>query len=175
MGASFHGPRRLTREHRGAGRFAFFFSLQHNRRHRCISARAVAVQDTAMTAVRRFRCSVRRGQSMDTNAFDTVTRAATAAVSRRGSLLMLGGAALGAAGATPSVGEAKKKKGKDCKKKAKQRCSNDTAACIAEAPVACEGDAECIADVIGCCNNCSANAFLTCLIAASGSAAARLT
>jgi hypothetical protein len=109
---------------------------------------------------------------MSTRAVDSIIRHATDGVSRRRSLLTLGGAAL-AAVATPAIGEAKKK-GPDCKKKARQRCSNDTAACIAEAPVACDGDADCIANVIGCCDTCAANAFLTCLIAASGSAAARL-
>jgi hypothetical protein len=110
---------------------------------------------------------------MSTNAFDALTREAAAGVSRRGSLLTLGSAALAASAASPDVGVAKKK-GQNCKKKEKQRCTNDAAACVAEAPAACQGNADCIAEAISCCDTCSANEFLTCLIAATAPTAAKL-
>jgi hypothetical protein len=58
---------------------------------------------------------------MDGQAFDVVAREAAAAVSRRGSLLTLGGAALAASLFGPALAEAKKggkKSNKKCKKQA---------------------------------------------------------
>jgi hypothetical protein len=107
---------------------------------------------------------------MSTRAFAAVRRHAADGVSRRTSLLTLGGAAL-AAVATLDVSEAKKKKGKDCKKKAKQRCSNDVASCTALIPAVCSGDPTCIAKVNLCCETCSGNGFLTCLLAAANATA----
>jgi hypothetical protein len=106
------------------------------------------------------------GAFMNSQALETATRRAAAAVSRRSSFLTLGGAALAATMARPDIGEAKKK-GKNCKKKEKQRCNNDTDACISTLTTACMGDATCIAELTPCCETCSANGFLTCFIAAS--------
>ena len=58
---------------------------------------------------------------MNANAFDAFTRRTAAAVSRRKSLLTIGGAALGATVAAPFVVEADLKK-KECKKKCKKKC-----------------------------------------------------
>jgi hypothetical protein len=102
---------------------------------------------------------------MITQAFESVTRQAAAAVSRRTSLLTLGGAALAASIATPDVSEAKK--GKDCKKKEKQRCSKDAAACKTTVIDVCEDEAACLAALTPCCDECSANGFFTCFIAAN--------
>jgi hypothetical protein len=90
---------------------------------------------------------------MNGRIFDTLTRAAHAN--------------------SAGVSGAKKKNGKDCKKKERQRCSSDAAACKAFVPVACEGSADCIIAATLCCEECSADGFLTCLLAATPSAAAR--
>jgi hypothetical protein len=103
---------------------------------------------------------------MSTHAFDAVTRRAAAGISRRSSLLTLGGAALAATLAGPQLGVAKKKKGKDCKKKEKQRCTNDAAACRTTILINCEDPAGC-PEFLPCCDECSANGFLTCFILAS--------
>jgi hypothetical protein len=107
---------------------------------------------------------------MNTQSFDAVARRAAVGMSRRSSLVTLGGAAAGALIAGPSASEAKKKKGKDCKKKEKQRCSSDAAACKTTVQVALCPDAEpatCVAAQT-CCDQCSANGFLTCLLAIIG-------
>jgi hypothetical protein len=107
---------------------------------------------------------------MSTSAIDVVARAAAETASRRKSILAMGMAVLAAGAANAGVTEAKKKKGKDCKKKEKQRCANDAAACkVSLAPV-CQGadPADCIA-LQNCCDSCSSNEFLTCLILAQAS------
>jgi hypothetical protein len=101
---------------------------------------------------------------MRTHAFDAITRRAATGVSRRGSLLTLGGAALAATFAGPQLGEAKKKKGQDCKKKEKQRCNNDTAACRTTVFINCQDPAGC-PEALLCCEPCSASGFFACLIA----------
>jgi hypothetical protein len=103
---------------------------------------------------------------MRTHAFDAVTRRHAAGVSRRSSVLTLGGAALAAAIATPELSHAKKKKGKDCKKKEKQRCSNDIEACETTINLSCNDPAGC-PEALLCCQSCSAEGFFECLIAAS--------
>jgi hypothetical protein len=95
-----------------------------------------------------------------------------AALSRRASLLTLGGAALAASVTNAGVSEAKKK-GKDCKKKEKQRCSNDAAACINTFLAVCELTPPECAALQACCDECSSDGVLTCLLAASASAVAK--
>jgi hypothetical protein len=109
---------------------------------------------------------------MSTQSFTTLTRHAAAVISRRASLLSFGGAALGtaAAVASPSVSGAGKK-GEDCKSKARQRCTRDAAGCRAMGPDLCDNDPTCIAQVTFCCDTCSANGFLTCLLGAQNTAA----
>jgi hypothetical protein len=65
------------------------------------------------------------------------------ALTRRASLLTVGGAALATGLTNASIGVAKKKP--NCKKKEKQRCTNDVAACRAQVPVACSDEPTCIA------------------------------
>jgi hypothetical protein len=111
---------------------------------------------------------------MSTSAFETLTRQAADAVSRRSSLLTLGGAAVAAGVTNTGVSDAKKKKGKDCKKKEKQRCNNDAAACKATIQPLCDpGDPASCLEAQACCEECSADGFLTCLLAASASIAAK--
>jgi hypothetical protein len=106
---------------------------------------------------------------MSTRAFDAFTRHAVAVISRRTSLVTLGGAALVSTVAKPGSSEAKKSSGKTCKKKAKKKCNQDAAACRNVLPAACFDDAECIVLLTPCCDACSANGFLICLhLAAQG-------
>jgi hypothetical protein len=105
---------------------------------------------------------------MSPSAVDVVAREAAERASRRKSILAVGMAVLAAGAANAGVTEAKKKKGKDCKKKEKQRCANDAAACkpVVAAECGMADPAECLA-LQNCCDQCSANGFLTCLIGVS--------
>jgi hypothetical protein len=104
---------------------------------------------------------------MGTETFEALAQGVATVASRRSSLLTLGGAALAAAASQSGIGEAKKKSGNKCKKKEKNRCNNDAAACIATAQATGTCDATCIAQITPCCETCSANDFLVCLLAAS--------
>jgi hypothetical protein len=108
-----------------------------------------------------------------------------ARLSRRRSLLTLGGAAMAlATTAAVEPGYARnnnknknnnkhKKKGRkgkgpkapDCQEQEQQRCANDAAACKATLQPLCNQDnvAECLA-IQTCCEQCSAGGFLTCLL-----------
>lgn len=105
---------------------------------------------------------------MNSRAFEAVTRRAADVVSRRSSLLALSGAAL-ATVAGSGVSEAKKKSGNKCKKKEKNRCSNDAADCKTTilSQTLCDGSdpAGCL-EAQACCEECSANGFLVCLLLA---------
>jgi hypothetical protein len=120
--------------------------------------------------------------TMTTPAIDALARQA-ARLSRRRSLLTLGGAVLAATTATAvepvSARKHKNKRnnkkngknggkgnGGDCQKKEQQRCSNDAAACKAAVQPLCNADniEECLA-IQTCCEECSAGGFLTCLLA----------
>ena len=101
---------------------------------------------------------------MITSAIDASARDAVERASRRKSLLAMGLAVLAAKAATTGVTEAKKK-GPDCKKKEKQRCSKDAAACRPQVAAICELEpAQCLA-AQNCCDECSANGVLTCILA----------
>jgi ribonuclease HI len=102
---------------------------------------------------------------MNTLALEDLSRRAVAGISRRRSLVALGGAALGAALTRPGAGEAKKK-GNKCKDKEKKRCSNDVASCKAaiQALQCPKVDASLCAALQACCDSCSANGFLVCLL-----------
>lgn len=108
---------------------------------------------------------------MNSRAFETLTRLTAEGISRRSSLLTLGGAALAATMATPDVGQAKNKKKKNgdkCKDKEKNRCNNDAEACKDTVQPLCDpaDPATCLI-LQNCCEECSANGFLECLILAS--------
>lgn len=102
---------------------------------------------------------------MDIQAFDAVTRRAAEGISRRHSLLALGGVAAGAVLARPVTGEAKKKKNKKCKKKEKRRCKADAAACKVSVQATCQPPTapECLV-FLSCCDTCSADGFISCMI-----------
>lgn len=87
------------------------------------------------------------------------------AVTRRRSALALGGGILAARGVFPGVGAARKKKGKSCKKQETQRCNTDAAACKNTVALGCDpGDPTNCAAEKTCCDSCSANGFITCLL-----------
>jgi hypothetical protein len=119
---------------------------------------------------------------MTTPTIDALAHRA-ARLSRRRSLLTLGGAVLAATTATAidpvsarkhNNNRNKKKNGKnggkgnggDCQKKERQRCSNDATACKASVQPLCNADnvEQCL-QIQTCCEECSAAGFLTCLLA----------
>jgi len=105
---------------------------------------------------------------MITHAFDAVSRRAAEGISRRRSLLTFGAAAFGGTLAGPSASDARKK-GKTCRKKERQRCTNDAAACSATLQTLCATSplTNCLS-LESCCTTCSAEGFWNCLIEAAG-------
>ena len=81
--------------------------------------------------------------------------------SRRQSLVALGLAVLAAGAANAGVSEAKK--GNTCKKKAKKRCNADAEACKPLVASICQMDPVTCLAAQNCCDECSANGFVTCL------------
>lgn len=102
---------------------------------------------------------------MDMQSFDAVARRTADSISRRRSLLTLGGATLGVTLARPATSEAKKQ-GKKCKKKERKRCNKDATECRVTVQALCQppGSPECLA-LQTCCDTCSADGFIACLIA----------
>ena len=68
------------------------------------------------------------------------------------------------------VTSTRKKQGKKCRQQEAQRCSADAAACRTQVLAICGDNAECIAGGNLCCDTCSADGLLTCLLVQSGSA-----
>ena len=99
---------------------------------------------------------------MNTHPLETFTRQVGAAVTRRTSLLTLGGAVLTAAAAHPDVSAARKKSGNTCKRKSTERCNRNKTQCASSVTTFCNGDASCIAKLTPCCDECFSNAFLVC-------------
>lgn len=58
-----------------------------------------------------------------------------------------------------------KKKGPDCGKRAQQRCSSDVETCRTMIMGRCEDPPEYCLTLAACCDTCSANGVLTCLLA----------
>lgn len=107
-----------------------------------------------------------KGQPMNSTAFDTLTRTSAQGVSRRTSFLAIGSAALAATLATGGSSAAKNKKnGNKGADKKKKRCNKDAAACKDTLQPLCtpENQVECL-KLQQCCEECSANGFLECLI-----------
>ena len=108
---------------------------------------------------------------MNANAFDAFTRRTAEAVSRRKSLLTIGGAALGATVAAPFLAGADIKK-KECKKKCKEKCKNQVEQCENEVRQLCNGlgaelEQECRDALLGCCTTlgkCKAAKSTECLL-----------
>lgn len=71
---------------------------------------------------------------------------------------------------TREVESARKGQGKKCGKKEQQRCSADAADCRAQILLICGDNAQCVASGTPCCDACSADGLLTCLLTADGSA-----
>lgn len=103
---------------------------------------------------------------MSTDAMAAVTRGAAEAVSRRNSLLTLGGAALASGLARPVDAEAKK----SAAKKARKRCKRQVSQCTAFFNELCE-ELECPAEQLEiihrCCvsfQSCNVGGFLECYV-----------
>jgi hypothetical protein len=105
---------------------------------------------------------------MDGNTFDHLARHAAGAVSRRGSLRLLGGAGLAGAFAAPEIANAGKSR-----KKARKQCKQQKAQCLAAFREFCEPKAEpqsCEEGFFPCCEHfarCNAGAGIECIIAAA--------
>ena len=99
---------------------------------------------------------------MTTTTFDTFTRQAATQVSRRRSLMTLGGAGLAAALGGPLAVEAKKNKSKKAKNKAKKKCQQQVPQCeSALAQVGGNGP-----QLAFCCQflgSCNATQFIQCI------------
>jgi hypothetical protein len=100
---------------------------------------------------------------MNGNAFDAFTRQAADAISRRTSLLAIGGATLTAV-AAPSIARAKKKKNKcrkqkgKCEEAVRELCENQNCQKTEE---------QCLSILLPCCeffSNCNAKQGVTCLV-----------
>lgn len=106
--------------------------------------------------------------------FDAFIRHATQAVSRRESLMMLGGAALAAAAAKPSHAEAAesgKKNRKKAKRQARKKCGRQVGQCRTIVIQRCTDSQNpqiCEESALPCCeffSKCNAGAGLQCLFA----------
>jgi hypothetical protein len=119
---------------------------------------------------------------MSESAFDAFSRRAGETVSRRSSLVTLGGAALAAMVATPSIGVAGKsgknknktrKQKKQAKKQSLSLCKQQVGECQTFMNAECEGNG-CGAVVSICCpllGTCQNEAFFTCLVDSLNAAA----
>ena len=114
---------------------------------------------------------------MRTHVLNLLTRRAASQVTRRHSLLTLGGAALSATAiAQPERASARKKKGKDCGKKERQRCNADAETCRSLILAQCELDPAGCQALAACCDTCSADGLLRCALELQTTmAAAKLT
>jgi hypothetical protein len=121
---------------------------------------------------------------MSESTFDAFSRRAGEAISRRGSLVTLGGAALAALVAMPDMGVAgksSKNKNKNNKRKQKKQtlklCQQQVGECQTFMNAACQGDA-CGVIVAVCCpllGTCQNEAFFTCLVESFDAAAPEAT
>jgi hypothetical protein len=94
---------------------------------------------------------------VNSHTFDTLTRQARGVVTRRGSLLTLGGAALAATMANPGVSVAS---GGGFRKKLKRRCDQNKTKCVSSMNAFCNEVEECIAALAPCCDECFSNPFI---------------
>ena len=87
---------------------------------------------------------------MSDHAIDTITRRAADVVSRRGSLLALGGAALAATMVTPAAAPAKKRASR-ARKQVRKTCRRKARECNTFFTPLCGGDPECKEEMATCC------------------------
>jgi hypothetical protein len=99
---------------------------------------------------------------MDSNHFDALARVASS--SRRSTVAAMLATAGGLAALT--TGEARrKKKSQNCGKKERKRCKADTESCRAAVLADCGGSPTYCEARANCCEECSADGMLTCLLA----------
>jgi hypothetical protein len=97
---------------------------------------------------------------MSDNTFDAITRQAAASVSRRASMKTLGGAALAATLAAPSLAKAGK-----AGEKARKRCKRQAQQCRNFYDEFCQDNPACEEDFFPCCEflgRCNARGYLEC-------------
>ena len=105
--------------------------------------------------------ALRREFSLSDRAIDVISRRTADALSRRGSLLALGGLALAASVPASTV---KGRKGKN-RKKRRKTCQRQVAPCQAFFTAICFGDPDCEAEFFPCCEqlaNCDSAGLLEC-------------
>jgi hypothetical protein len=90
--------------------------------------------------------------------------APTVVPSRRSALAALVAAISGVAGVVSGEARSRKKKGQDCGKKERQRCSADVATCRTLLLANCADEGGACETLATCCDACSADGLLTCLI-----------
>ncbi|HYI14929.1 MAG TPA: hypothetical protein VEX37_06040 [Thermomicrobiales bacterium] len=104
---------------------------------------------------------------MREHVFDRLTRGTAGALSRRQSLMTLGGAALAnALAGSPAVQAGKDSK--KVKKRFKKKCKRQVDPCELALTVLCQGQAACMAMVLPCCSTlktCKAGTSLDCFFA----------
>jgi hypothetical protein len=127
--------------------------------------------------------------TVNDRSFDTIVRDATAGVSRRRSLFVMGSAGVVAALAGPYAADAKKassgtaegkkggsataegkKRGKQRKKCPPDRCAGQVDSCTITLANLCGGEPSC-QDSVACCSHfatCDATGFWTCFVASVG-------
>jgi hypothetical protein len=101
---------------------------------------------------------------MREHVFNRFTRVAAGAVSRRQSLMTLGGASVTAAIGKPSIVMAGKES-KKVRKRYKKKCKRQIDPCELALTVLCQGQAACMATVLPCCSSlktCKAGTSLDC-------------
>ena len=98
---------------------------------------------------------------MNSHAFETFSRQAGAALTRRASLLTLGGAALAATVTHPSTSKAS---GSTFKNKLKKRCQRNKTHCINSVHDFCSGNELCVGSVTPCCDECFSDEFFVCFL-----------
>ncbi|MCA9863230.1 MAG: hypothetical protein R2853_05950 [Thermomicrobiales bacterium] len=68
-----------------------------------------------------------------------------------------------------SARRTRKKRNTQCLAKEEDRCSADAAACRTQVLVVCGSNDQCVADATPCCETCSANGFVSCLLLSGAS------
>lgn len=63
----------------------------------------------------------------------------------------------------------RKKRNRQCLAKEEDRCSADVATCRTQVLVACGSNDQCVADATPCCETCSADGFVSCLLLSGAS------
>lgn len=102
------------------------------------------------------------GETMNSDALNSLARKTGAALTRRASFLTLGGAAMAATIAHPGVAAASDSA---FKRRLKKRCSQNRTRCTETVKTFCDNSEDCIGVVTPCCDKCFSSGFFTCFLA----------